>query len=116
MTTVYWVFAMAISLVMGAVTSLAVSLILRLTLTRDLTPETRRAWDFFVGAVIFVTYVVVTASTEPSALVGGSQAGWTQVWTSLEYLLHVEVTWLFRISGFWAAVVIIIHLIPYRRM
>jgi hypothetical protein len=116
MTIVYWILAIAISLVMGAVTSVVVAFILRLTLTRDLTPETQRVWDLFVAAVTFATYLVVSVSTEPSALVGGAQASWAQVWSSLEYLLHVEVTWLFRIAGFWAVITIIIHLVPYRRM
>ncbi len=116
MTFVYWTIAACICLIMGTVTSLAVTFVLGLTLTASLLPENKRLWDLFISAVIFVTYLVVTATTGAEVLPGRALQSWTEVWTSLEALLHAEVVWLFRIAGFWAAIVFLVHLVPYRRM
>ena len=59
---------------------------------------------------------MVTAMEGPAVLPDRALQNWSEVWTGLEALLHVEVVWLFRIAGFWVAIVILVHLVPYRRM
>jgi hypothetical protein len=116
MILLYWVLALGISAVMGTVTAVAIAFVLGFTLTRGLTPETRRFWNGFVAFITYATYLVVALSNEPSAISGGEINGWTDLWKALDHLLQIELSWCFRLIGFWIVITIVIILVPYRRM